>query len=451
MTDLHTHSDVDYRPAPLPGRGRFAARRRFWAVLAFTVVAGAGFELLNMSAAFADLGPPGYTATVSAAALPAVPNLTTVHIHVAQGDTLAELFSDRNLSATDLAAIMDSGTGADRLKHLLPGDVIRVSYTPDAHIQELRMQYDDGHMLDVIRQGTGYSDAVSEIPTTVTTAYAHGVVENSLFDSAGRAGLSEATTMELIQLFAWDIDFAHDIQNGDSFTVLYQKIQRLGHPVVNGPILAAEFKAGDRDYRIVRFTDPKGQTGYYTPDGKSIRKALMRAPISYSRISSGFSLHRKHPILGFTRAHQGVDYAAPVGTPIKAAGDGRITFMGVKGGYGKCVVIDHGGGYSTLYGHLSHFKVGLRSGKHVSQEQTIGFVGMTGLATGPHLHFEVRINGVPRNPRTVQLPDVEPVTTQYLADFSQSAKSLLAQLSSVGDTRLAASASTASGAETAAH
>lgn len=449
VTDLHIHSDVDYKPRS--PRGRLAARRRFWLMLAVVAAAGATFESLTLPA-MAGHGPAELAGTAPAAAsLPAVPALTSVRIKVAEGDTLAELFSTLNLSAADLEAIIATGNGTERLKRIVPGDVIHVSYTPDAHVQALRMQYDEGHMLDVERQGNAFSAAVTEIPTTVSTAYAHGVIENSLFDSAGRSGLSEGTTMELIELFAWDIDFAHDIQNGDSFNVLYQKVQRAGHAIVDGPILAAEFKAGGKDYRIVRYTDPNGQTGYYTPDGKSIKKALMRAPISFSRISSGFSLHRKHPILGFTRAHQGVDYAAPVGTPIKAAGDGRITFMGVKGGYGKCITIDHGGGYSTLYGHLSHFKVGLHTGAHVTQEQIIGFVGMTGLATGPHLHFEVRVNGVPHNPRTVQLPNVQPVTTQYLADFDRSSKGLLAQLLSGNDARLAGNASASAGSEANAH
>jgi murein DD-endopeptidase MepM/ murein hydrolase activator NlpD len=435
---------------PASPRGRLAVRRRYWLLLLVTAFAAGTFELLNAPAAVAGHGPAMLaTAAPSAASLPAVPVETTARIKVAQGDTLADLFKADNLSA---AAILDAGPGTDRLKRIVPGDIIRVTYTPDAHIQALHMQYDDAHMLDVLRGAQGYSASVTDIPTTVTSAYAHGVIENSLFDSAGRAGLSEGTTMELIQLFAWDIDFAHDIQNGDSFNVLYQRVQRAGHAIVDGPILAAEFKAGGKDYRIVRYTDPNGQTGYYTPDGKSIKKALMRAPISYSRISSGFSLHRMHPILGFSRAHQGVDYAAPVGTPIKAAGDGRVTFVGVKGGYGKCITIDHGGGYSTLYGHLSHFKVGMHAGKHVTQEEIIGFVGMTGLATGPHLHFEVRVNGVPHNPRTVQLPNVEPVTTRYLADFDQSTQGLLAQLSSVGDSRLAGNANTATaGTETASH
>ena len=453
MTDRHTPSDLDYKPASTAGRGRLRARRRYWLLLVLVGIAAGAFESLEAPAALAnhDTGLAQATGAPAAATAPAVPTLTTLRLKVAEGDTLGALFAAHDLNPADLQAMMDAGTGSERLKRIVPGDVIRLEYTPDAHVQDLRMQYDEADTLDVTRNGNAYTASVTPIPTSVTNTYAHGVIENSLFDSASRAGLAEGTTMQLIQLFAWDIDFAHDIQNGDSFTVLYQRVQRAGHAIVDGPILAAEFKAGDKDYRIVRYTDPNGQTGYYTPDGHSIRKSLMRAPISYSRISSGFTLHRKHPILGFTRAHQGVDYAAPVGTPIKAAGDGRVTFVGVKGGYGKCITIDHGGGYSTLYGHLSRFKKGMHAGTHVTQEQIIGFVGMTGLATGPHLHFEVRVNGVPRNPRTVVLPNVAPVTTQYLADFNQSAQGLLAELSSGSDTRLAGTANASSGTETAAH
>ena len=410
---------------------RLGVRRRYWLPLVLISAAALAYQVLNPVPASA-----GFTAAAAptpvpppASTAPAVPSLTTADFRVASGDTLAELFARRDLSATDLAAIMDTGHGTERLKRILPGDVIHVQYTPDAHVQDLRMQYDDARMLDVARGADGsYSAALSDIPTAISTAYAHGVIEDSLFDAAGRAGLSDGTTMNLIQIFAWDVDFAHDIQSGDSFTVLYQKIQRAGHPTVDGPILAAEFKTGGHDYKIVRYTNPHGVSGYYTPDGKSIRKALMRAPVSFSRISSGFSLHRKHPILGYTRAHQGVDYAAPTGTPIHAAGDGRVVFVGLKGGYGKCIIIDHGGGYATLYGHMSRFKRGIHAGLHVKQEQVIGFVGMTGLATGPHLHFEVHVYGVPRNPRTVVLPNVAPVTTQYLADFDRSSQVLLAQL-----------------------
>jgi len=446
--DQHPEQGADYKPGLA---ARLRARRRYWALLVLVTGGAGAFEYLAPAPATASFTPTVALSTVPAPAsvAPPVPTLTSASFKVANGDTLAQFFDSRNLDRADLAAIMGLGQSTERLKRIVPGDVIRVQYTPDAHIQALRMQSDEARMLDVERDATGaFTASVSEIPTTITNAYAHGVIENSLFDAAGRAGLADNTTMQLIQLFAWDVDFAHDIQNGDSFTVLYQKIQRTGHATVDGPILAAEFKTGGKDYRVVRFTDPAGNSGYYTPEGKSIRKALMRAPVSFSRISSGFTLHRKHPILGFTRAHQGVDYAAPTGTPIKAAGDGRVTFVGLKGGYGKCIMIDHGGGYATLYGHMSRFRKGMHAGVHVSQEQVIGYVGMTGLATGPHLHFEVHVNGVPHNPRTVQLPNVAPVTTQYLADFSQASKGLLAQLQNGADTRLAG-APAAGGVETA--
>lgn len=454
MADLHTHSDVDYKPAPPAGPGRPRVRRRFWALLTMAACGAAAFQFLSVPAANAGHPVETVVATVApgiraaATSLPALPTLTRANLKVARGDTLAGLFTDRNLDRGDLQAILDLGDSTSRLKHLLPGDVIRVAYTPDGHIDSLRMQNDDAHMLSVTHEAVGFSASLDEIPTTVTDTYSHGIVENSLFDAATRAGLSEATTMQLIQLFAWDIDFAHDIQTGDSFSVLYQKVQRLGHVAADGPILAAEFHTGGKTLQIVRFTDPSGQTGYYTPDGHSIKKALMRAPISYNRISSGFTLHRKHPILGFTRAHQGVDYTAPVGTPIKAAGDGRVIFVGVKGGYGKCMIIDHGGGYATLYGHMSRFKKGMHAGVRVKQEQVIGYVGMTGLATGPHLHFEVHVNGVPRNPRTVQLPNVKPVQTQYLADFDIATKGLLAQLDTAPDSRLAGSAAVGGAVQT---
>lgn len=447
MTDVQTQAPQDYKPVPSRGAAQLRARRRYWLSLLLALAAGSGFELLGVApanAVFSPAVPAPVTVT------PAVPAYTTADLRVANGDTLAALFAGRNLSATDLQAIMDLGDSTERLKRIVPGDLIHVSYTPDGHVQNLHMLYDQAHTLEVEREGTGFSAAVREIPTETTTAYAHGVIENSLFDSAMRAGLSDTSTMELIQLFAWDIDFAHDIQNGDSFTVLYQRVQRRGQAITNGPILAAEFTSAGKNYEVVRYTDAAGRTGYYTPDGHSVRKALMRAPVSYSHISSSFSLHRKHPLLGFTRAHRGVDYAAPSGTPIMAAGDGRVAFVGSKGGYGKCMIIDHGGGYSTLYAHISHFHRGMHAGARVKQEQVIGYVGMTGLATGPHLHFEVRVNGVPHNPRTVQLPSAAPVGAQYLADFQIATKNLLAQISS-SDARYASNAANSGGTQAAAH
>jgi murein DD-endopeptidase MepM/ murein hydrolase activator NlpD len=302
------------------------------------------------------------------------------------------------------------------------------------------MKLDDAHRLEVAQTATGYVAHTADIPAETSVAYAHGVIENSLFDAAGRAGLSDQVTMQLIHLFGWDIDFAHEIRSGDSFSVIYQKIKRQGETPVDGPILAAEFTTGGTTYRIVRYTDPSGHTDYYMPDGQSVRKALLRAPVAYTRISSGFSMHRMNPVLHIIRPHYGVDYAAPMGTPIVAAGDGRIIFRGRKEGFGRCVIVVHGGGYTTLYAHMSRFRNGEHVGSHVKQDEVIGYVGMSGEATGPHLHYEILVNGVPRNPRSVNLPSADPVPAKYRPDFTRDLDVLVAELSNGGNTRVATTA-----------
>ncbi|HEX5339690.1 MAG TPA: peptidoglycan DD-metalloendopeptidase family protein [Gammaproteobacteria bacterium] len=456
MTAPNSQLRVDYKPSGEAVLLRVPAHRvryRYWLMLLLVAIAGAGFQLFNQSAtASHSVATPEAVARIQVPAAGTVaaagsvqtpgPPTATVQMRVRRGDSLAKLFAANDLSASDLDAIMRAGDSTDRLKTILPGDQISVAHDNEGHVLDLHMQIDSAHVLDITREAQGYKASVSDIPTTLSTAYAHGVIENSLFDAANRAGLSDGVTMQLIHLYAWDIDFAHDIQSGDSFNVLYQKVQRQGQATTDGDILAAEFSTGGKTYKVIRYTDPDGDTGYYTPDGHNVRKALIRAPVSFSRISSGFSLHRLNPVLGYTRAHQGVDYAAPTGTPIKAAGDGRIVFRGRKGGYGNCIVIKHGGGYSTLYAHMSRFRRGLHTGSHVVQDQVIGYVGMTGVATGPHLHFEVRVNGVPRNPRTVKLPDAAPILAKYLPDFDAKSSVLLAQLDNVNETRLASTAAT---------
>jgi murein DD-endopeptidase MepM/ murein hydrolase activator NlpD len=463
VTAPNSQLRVDYKPSgEAVVRQARRVRHRYWLMLLITAVAGTCFQLFNQSAtASHSVTPPGAVVqapalapdagTVAAAGSAQAPTPPGIGVQmlVHRGDNLARLFAANDLSATDLDAIMRLGGDTDQLKTILPGEQIDVMHDTQGHVLSLHMQIDAAHVLDIRDEAQGYVAKVSDIPTMIHTAYAHGVIENSLFDAASRAGLDDGVTMQLIHLYAWDIDFAHDIQSGDSFSVLYQKIERQGQPVTDGDILAAEFTTGGKTYKAIRYTNPDGDTGYYTPDGHNVRKALIRAPVSFSRISSGFSLHRLNPVLGYTRAHQGVDYAAPTGTPIKSAGDGRIVFRGRKGGYGNCIVIQHGGGYSTLYAHMSRFRRGLHTGSHVAQDQVIGYVGMTGVATGPHLHFEVRVNGVPRNPRTVKLPDAAPILARYLPDFERETGVLLAQLDNVNEsTRLASTAASSSNGNT---
>jgi murein DD-endopeptidase MepM/ murein hydrolase activator NlpD len=277
------------------------------------------------------------------------------------------------------------------------------------------------------RTGGSFEAQIVERELDTRKIHANGVIDSSLFLAAADAGVSDRTIMNLAGIFAWDIDFVLDIRKGDSFTVIFEEILRDGKRVAEGEILAAEFVNQGERFRAVRFETPEGRADYFTPDGRSVRKAFVRAPLSFSRISSNFNPRRKHPKLNTIRAHKGVDYAAPSGTPVKSAGDGKIVFRGRKGGYGNAVIVQHGGNITTLYAHLSKFARS-RSGSRVRQGQVIGYVGATGLATGPHLHYEYRRNGVHLNPRTVKLPDAEPLDSTYQGDFESVANPLLEQL-----------------------
>jgi murein DD-endopeptidase MepM/ murein hydrolase activator NlpD len=243
--------------------------------------------------------------------------------------------------------------------------------------------------------------------------------------------------MELANIFGWDIDFALEIRAGDSFNLIYEEAYLDGEVFDNGNILAAEFTNRGKVFRAIRYQDDQGNSNYYSPDGSSMRKAFLRAPVDFRRISSRFRTARWHPVLGKKRPHKGVDYAAATGTPIKASGDGRVIFRGTKGGYGKTVIIKHGSQYTTLYGHMSRFNKKVKNGSRVQQGQTIGYVGKSGLATGPHLHYEFRVNGVHRNPLTVKIPAAAPIDKRYKSDFQHQSEPLLAKLDLMSRTQLA--------------
>jgi murein DD-endopeptidase MepM/ murein hydrolase activator NlpD len=265
---------------------------------------------------------------------------------------------------------------------------------------------------------------------------AHGVVEGSLFAAGSKAGMSNAMILKLAKVFGYDIDFAQDLREGDSFSVIYDDVYREGEHLHDGDIIAATFINQGKRYTAIRYTNASGETMYFSEDGRPLRKSFLRTPVEFTRISSVFSVGRMHPILGYMRAHKGVDYAAPTGTPIRAAGDGKITFRGWSSGYGNFVTIQHNGHISTAYGHMSAF-ANEKLGQHVSQGQIIGYVGMTGLATGPHLHYEFRVDGQHRDPLTVTLPKEEPLPATQLALFRQKSGALLAKLKFVDGLQLA--------------
>ena len=241
----------------------------------------------------------------------------------------------------------------------------------------------------------------------------------------------------MTDIFAWDVDFALDIRVGDRFALIFEEQFKGREKVGEGPIAAAEFMNRGRRIRAVRYIDSTGRSDYFSPDGRSMRKAFLRTPVNFTRISSRFNLKRRHPILHKLRAHRGVDYAAPRGTAVKASGDGKVIFAGRKGGYGRTVIVRHGSVYTTLYAHLSRFSKGIRSGKRVRQGQTIGYVGSTGLATGPHLHYEFRVRGAHRDPLKVKFPKAAPLEKRYMADFREKADPLLAKLDLLDTTSVA--------------
>ena len=360
-------------------------------------------------------------------------------IQIKSGDNLADIFSREGIPPRQLHQILDLGGAAHNLTKIYPGQTLRLLANADSGLIRLEYQIDKMSLLEVHRTDNGF-----EITTTYHTPERHttnasGFIDSSLFQAAQKAGLSDNMTMELASIFGWDIDFALDIRKGDRFVVLYDELYLEGEKVGEGHILAATFINQGKTYQAVRYTDKSGVTEYYSPDGKNMRKAFLRTPVEYTRISSGFSLGRRHPILNRIRAHKGVDYAAPTGTPVKATADGKIVFRGKKGGYGNAIIVQHGNKYSTLYGHLSKFRGGLSMGSSVRQGQVIGYVGMTGLATGPHLHYEFRISGVHHDPLTVKLPDSEPLNTAYLADFQQKAASLTSKLDAILSVQIASS------------
>lgn len=367
----------------------------------------------------------------SASAMPSAVATAWKEAIVSKGDNLSRIFARSGVSAVDLDKIMTLGAAVNTLKRIHPGQTLQLRADNSGRLQELRYEESPTLGLHVRRDGEQFTaTSIHRIPDRQTT-HASAVIDSSLFESGQKAGMTDSMTMDLAGIFGWDIDFALDIREGDRFTVIYDELYLDGERIGEGNILAAEFVNQGQVHRAIRYTDAEGHTTYYSPDGHSLRKAFLRTPVEFSRISSGFNLKRKHPILNRIRAHKGVDYAAPQGTPVKATGDGRVVFRGVKGGYGNTIVVQHGSTYSTLYAHLSGFARSVNIGTRIRQGQTVGYLGMTGLATGPHLHYEFLVNGAHRNPLTVKFPDAMPIEARFRRDFQKQAQTLLAQLDEI--------------------
>ncbi len=341
---------------------------------------------------------------------------STIDVVVRRNDTMDQLFRRLELNLADLASLRNLPELRSQVDRLRPGEMLRFMHR-DGELVGLERKLSDSETLKVIRDADGFSTNVLENPLEVRTRTASGTITSSLFRATAQARLSDRIAFEVAEIFQYDIDFALDIQQGDRFTVMYEELYQDGELLRTGNVLAAKFVNNGREYRAVRFVDSGGRTEYYTPEGKSLRKAFMRAPVQFSRISSRFNLSRKHPVLNRIRAHKGVDYAAATGTPVRAAGDGKVRFVGQKGGYGNVIELEHGSNVVTVYGHLSRFAKGLRRGERVELGKVIGYVGQTGLATGPHLHYEYRVRGTHKNPQTVPLPDAAPIAESERENF----------------------------------
>lgn len=356
---------------------------------------------------------------------------------VANGDTLSTVFAKVGLPQATVHAVLASSKEAKQLTRLKVGQRLEFELDDQAELVKLRSPMNKLETMELERSDAGYVFKKEQLKPDVQEAYAYGQIESSLFLAAKRAGLSHNLTMDLANVFGYDIDFAMDIRKGHTFEVVYEQKTIAGEPIGTGKILAARFTNRGKSFTAVRYTNKQGTSSYYTADGKSMRKAFIRTPVDFARISSRFSNGRKHPILNKIRAHKGVDYAAPHGTPIKSAGDGKVLLAGRKGGYGNTVVIQHGNRYRTLYAHMQGFAKGVRNGANVKQGQIIGYIGTTGLSTGPHLHYEFQVDGVHVDPLGLKLPMADPIAKNETQRFMQLSKPLMARMDEERATMLA--------------
>ncbi len=386
----------------------------------------------SFAAETGDLAASSVTEEPAPAAEPEVPALQWTELTVRQGDTLSSLFGKAGFNDRLMLSVIHGRGEAEKLQHLYVGETLAFATDSEGELMQVRLDRSRLESLLITRTDNGFSGETVIAEPESRPAFASGVIDGSLYLAGKKAGLDDRITMELAGIFGWDIDFVYDIRKGDRFEVVYEELYLDDEKIDNGKILAARFVNRGREVVALHFTDSNGDSDYYTPDGNSMRKAFLRTPIN-ARVSSPFNLQRRHPVLDVVRPHEGTDYAAPPGTPIKAAGDGRVSFAGWKGGYGRTVVLTHGDNITTLYAHMSGLGKGIKNGARVKQGQTIGYVGSTGMVTGPHLHYEFRVNGVARNSRTVDLPQANPVPESEMARFKAATQQHIAQLNTLGE------------------
>ena len=358
---------------------------------------------------------------------------------VRRDDTLASLFKRMTIHDEDAIKFLLLNQEARELNsQLMPGHTVEIKTNLDGKLLHLEYEIDNENILVVGLTPSGYQVATQKLILQNHHILKSATVIDTLFNATDDAGIPDQIALQIADIFSGQIDFQDDLHSGDTFKVIYEAFYNAGELMKTGDVLAVEFVNNGKKYQAIHFGEATGKFAYYTPEGKSLHQSFLRSPLEFTRVSSTFSTARFHPILQHIRAHQGVDFAAPIGTRIKAAGDAVVDFVGRKGGYGNVIVLRHENGISTLYGHLSRFADGLRKGQHVAQSDIIGYVGMTGLATGPHLHYEFLVGGVHRDPLSVVLPTSVPIEAKYKKEFDALSLDYMAQIELLNRNEVAA-------------
>jgi murein DD-endopeptidase MepM/ murein hydrolase activator NlpD len=352
-----------------------------------------------------------------------------------RGDTVAALLTRLGVSEEDARQALRSSSAGRVIRQLRPGTTVQAT-SQDGWLQSLWFISGRDSLLTVERNGASFTGWESRANLSRQVERKTGEIASSLFAATDAAGVPDGVASQIADIFAGEVDFHRDLRRGNRFTVVFEMFYHNGRAIKSGRLLAADFTNQRRTYRAVWFQPPEGHGGYYTPEGKNLRKAFLRSPLEFSRVTSGFGM-RHHPLLQQWRAHNGVDYAAPMGTRVRATGDGVVEFAGRRNGYGNVVVLRHNGGFTTYYAHLQGFGRGIRQGARIAQGEILGYVGQSGWTTGPHLHYEFHVRNQHRNPLTIAMPAAHPVPHHQLVAFFQAAQPLAAQLDLLKNTDLA--------------
>jgi len=413
-----------------------------------TLVALSSLPLFGVVAAFGlapdtstlDITPETITEAIALPALASASNAATFEREsvMQSGDTLASALSRLKIDDLEIQRLLATDAVRQLASSVRAGKRIQATTTQDGQLLTIRFERSDAPALMVRRQGEAFVAEESSDLVETRVVMRSGRVLSSLYGATDSAGIPDKIADQMAETFSTSLDFRNELRRGDTFSVIYTVNYRNGEPITAGKLLAAEFVNAGKPHRAVLFRDPFGREDYYTPEGESLKKGFLRSPLEFSRITSGFTSSRLHPLLGFYRAHTGVDFGAPTGTRVKATGDATVAFAGRKGGYGNLVILRHQNGYETYYAHLSAFAPGVRPGRSISQGEVIAYVGTTGASTGPHLHYEVRIAGTPYNPLSVKLPGSAPLDAAQRARFLQQTASWSEKLVQLRGTNLAA-------------